>query len=201
MLSPSQDLHGHWIRSQGGWGRGQGRRATAGAPGHTVAGTHLQGSIVGGDALSWLCLKATTCRGSSRGRGRREAAPGPLTRAPWRTQLRDWTSCPAHALVTAALPVGIVASEVSGTAAYNQRREAGASTVVCNGTRAGGGGVVGRISHQTSNPSSTSTVRRTDLLAAPCLSFPILRWETLRVPTSLGDCQGAYHTWNMAGPH
>ena len=93
--------------------------------------------------------------------------PRPLTRAPRRTQLRGRANCPAPARITAALPMGIVASEVSGTAAHDQRREAGASTVVCKGV----GGREDPL--QTSNPSSTSTIRRTDLLASLCLSFSI----------------------------
>ena len=66
--------------------------------------------------------------------------PQPLTRAPWRTQLRGQASRPAPAPVTAALPVGVVAREVSRTAACDQHREASASTVVCSRGQGGRSG-------------------------------------------------------------
>jgi hypothetical protein len=94
----------HWIQSLGGRGRDEGRRAVAGAPGHTVAGIHLQG--MGFETKPSILPKVPTCKlGLS------------LTRAPQRTQLWDWDSRPAPALVTAALPASVVTRKVSTTVA------------------------------------------------------------------------------------
>lgn len=54
-----------------------------------------------------------------------EAAPRSITRAPRGTEPGDWASRPAPAISTTALPVSIVASEISGTAAHSQNKEAG----------------------------------------------------------------------------
>lgn len=134
------------------------------------------------------------------GRGRQEAAPPPLTRAPRRTQLRGWASRPTPALVTATLPMSVVAGEVPGTAACNQRREAGAGPVVCNRSGAD------QLPDLGSDSSSTNTARRTGLLASLCLSFPIRGMGMLRALTSPGESDahvksGAYRVWHVADAH
>lgn len=53
-----------------------------------------------------------------------------LTRPPHRAHLRDLSQSPAATGVAAALHLGVLAAQISGTTAVSQRRETSASTLV-----------------------------------------------------------------------